>query len=218
MKRWQKITLAVVLAILAWVSVGFWIAGTADCVVRVSFTGLNNLFHVPYEYYAIRGGDAVRIPQCVAVFAAPGAVSGSKYEDEETVWWYAALIYMPRKEMFDESIYVGLKYPWISTDFSESHRVYYHRWSGAKRMPDDAQVVVIRQAAHYFHDGDKSDWSGMVTATGERTLTSFMFISNGDRLLVQHGGKCVYQPLADGTYQLLMECPKGGQFDYYWFP
>jgi len=25
----------------------------ANCVVRVSFTGLDNMFHIPYEHYAL---------------------------------------------------------------------------------------------------------------------------------------------------------------------
>lgn len=218
MKRWQKVTLALVLAVTVWVAVCFWIVGTADCVVRVSFTGLNNLFHVPFEYYVVRDGNSMQIPHLLAAFAAPEVVDGDQYEDEETAWWYAELIYMPRKEMFDESIYVGLQYPWIDTDFSASHRIYYHRWSGAKRMPDDVQEAVMRQATHYFHDGDKSDYVSLKPATGEKTLASFMFISNGDRLLIQRGGKQLYQPTSDGAFQLLMECPQGGQFDYYWFP
>lgn len=217
MKRWQKITLALVLAVTVWMVVGFWIVGTADCVVRVSFTGWNSLFHVPFEYYAVRDGHSLRIPHLLAVFAAPGVVGGDQYEEEETAWWYGELIFMPRKEMFDESIYVGLQYPWIDTDFSESHRIYYHRWSGAKRMPDDVQEAVMRQAMHYFHDGDSSDYVALKPATGEKTLAAYIFVSNGDRLLVYGGGQ-LYQPASDGSFQLLMECPKGGRFDYFWFP
>ena len=217
MKRWQKVTLVLLLAVTVWMVVGFWIVGTADCVVRVSFTGWNSLFHVPFEYYAVRDGHSLRIPHLLAVFAAPGVVGGDQYEDEETAWWYAELIFMPRKEMFDESIYVGLQYPWIDTDFSESHRIYYHRWSGAKRMPDDGQAAVMRQAMHYFHDGDSSDYVSLKPATGEKTLAAYIFVSNGDRLLVYGGGQ-LYQPVSDGSFQLLMECPKGGRFDYFWFP
>lgn len=217
MKRWQKVTLALLLAVTVWMAVGFWVVGTADCVVRVSFTGLNNIFHIPFEYYAVRDTDTVRVPYIVAVLAAPEAVTSSEYEDEETAWWYGEMIFMPRKEMFDESIYVGLQYPWIDTDFSESHRIYYHRWSGAKRMPDDGQAAVMRQAFHYFHDGDSSDYVSLKPATGEKTLASFMFVSNGENLLVEHGRK-LYMPMDDGTFQLIMECGKTGRFDYYWFP
>ena len=36
--------------------------------------------------------------------------------------------------------------------------------------------------------------------------------------LVQHQEDALYLPMPDGTFQLLMECPRGGQFDYFRFP
>jgi len=218
MKRWQKITLALLLAVTVWMAEGFWIVGTADCVVRVSFTGLNNIFHIPFEYYAVRGGDAARVPGWVMLFAGSDAITGSKYDDEVTTQWFVELIYMPRVELFDSGEFLGRHYSWLPTDFSESHRVYYHRWAGPKRNPDDETLAVMRQAAQTLHSGSRNTWSSMVNATGERTLTWFIFVSNGDSLLVQHREGGLYLPMEDGTFQLLMECPQGGQFDYYWFP
>lgn len=217
MKRWQKILLILVLAVTVWSAVGFWIVGTSDCVVRVSFTGLNNIFHVPFEYYAIRGDDAVRIPGWLVLLMNPEAAAGSKYDDQETTQWFAQMIYMPRAEMFEESIYVGLGYPWIDTDFSTAHRIYYHRWSGPSRVPDEQALAVMRRAFHDFHDGDPSDDVSLTTATGEKTLLSLMFVTDGSKLVVQRGRK-LYLPMEDGSFLEVMECDKYGQFDYYWFP
>jgi hypothetical protein len=214
MKRWQKITLALVLAVTVWMVVGFWIVGTADCVVRVSFTGLNNIFHVPFEYYVVRDGDAVRIPRWVAVFGAPEIISGSKYEDEHTAQWFTRLSYWKRygiDPLLDRS---G---SWLPTEFGEKYRIYYENWGGPKIDAGSDVQAVMQQAAQYFHDGDINKMSSF-GSTGERGLTWFIVVSNGERILVQHQEDALYLPVEDGTFRLLMECPKGGRFDYFWFP
>ena len=218
MKRWQKVALALVLAVTVWVAVCFWIVGTADCVVRVSFTGFSAIGHVPFEYYAVRGQDAVRIPQWIVVFSTPEAVSGSKYEDEVTTQWFTQLIYMPRTEMYEGEKFLYKNYPWLQTDFGEQYRVYYQNWGGPKIDAGTDVQAVMRQTAHEFHDGDPDNWCSMDNASGERGLTWFIVVSDGKQTLVQHQEDALYLPLEDGAFRLVMECPEDGQFDYYWFP
>ena len=217
MKRWQKITLALVLAVTVWMAVGFWVVGTADCVVRVTYTGFNAILRIPVEYYAVRGGDAVRVPILMALLAEPEAVSGSKYEDEVTSQWFVELIYMPRVEMFDGHKFLSRNDPWIPTEFGEKYRIYYENWGGPKIDAGSDVQAVMQRAAHHFHDGDINKMSSF-GSTGERGLTWFIIVSDGERILVQHQKEALYLPMADGSFQLLMECPQGGQFDYFWFP
>lgn len=214
MKRWQKITLALVLAVTVWLAVGFWIVGTADCVVRVSFAGFNAILRVPFEYYAVRGGDAVRVPTLVALLSQPEAVTSSKYEDEATSQWFARLSYWKR---YGIDPVLDRSGSWLPTEFGEKYRIYYQNWGGPKNDAGTDVQAVMRQAAHYFHDGDIDNMTSF-GSSGERGLTWFIVASNGERLLVQHQEDALYLSMPDGTFRLLMECPEGGQFDYYWFP
>ncbi len=214
MKRWQKITLALVLAVSVWMAVGFWIVGTADCVVRVSFTGFNAILRLPFEYYAVRGNDAVRIPALVAFLAEPEIVTGDKFEDEVTSQWFVRLSYWKR---YGLNLTLDENGSWLPTDFGEKHRIYYQNWGGPKNDAGTDVQMVMWHAAHYFHDGDINNMSSF-GSSGERGLTWFIVVSDGERILVQHQEDALYLPLADGTFRLLMECPRGGQFDYFRFP
>ena len=153
----------------------------------------------------------------VAFLAAPEAVTGSEYEDAVTTLWFTQLIYMPRTEMYEGEKFLYKNYPWLQTDFGEQYRVYYQNWGGPKIDAGSDVQAVMQQAAQHFHDGDINKMSSF-GSTGERGLTWFIVVSNGERILVQHQEDALYLPVEDGTFRLLMECPDGGQFDYYWFP
>ena len=218
MKKWIAIVLAVLVVLLgaaAWIGSYFLPVYAADCVVRVSFTGLSNIFH---EYYAVLGDRAVRVADWVVEDICPEAISGDKYKDTKTTQWITSLIYVPRAEMFDGEQFLYRNYPWLPTDFGEQYRVYYHNRGGPKNDAGPEVQTAMEQAARYFHDGDINNWSSMSNGTGDRELTWFIFVSDGNNLLVQLKEDALYLPNGDGTFQLLMECPAEGQFDYFWFP
>lgn len=218
MKKWIAIICAVVLALLFWAGAYFWPVWTADCVVRVSYTGFNGILHEPYEYYAVSGNDAVKVSEWVLQMAAPEAISGNKYKDQKTTQWITELIYMPRVDAFESKEFLQRNNPWLPTDFGENYRVYYHRWGGAERMPDEAEQALMVRAAETLHSGDIEDWSSMGAALGERGLTWFIVASNGEQVMLQHREERLYRIRDDGSLEAVMDCPQGGQFDYYWFP
>lgn len=220
MKKWFVILLVAVLVLAVVIGIGscYWPVWAADCIVRISYTGFAGLFHERYAYYAICGDNAVRVAPWVLEQLAPEAISGNKYKDTMvTHQWFAHLYYMPRVEMFNGDKFLSRNDPWMPTEFGEKYRVYYQGWSGTKIDAGTEVQAVMVDAAHYFHDGDINNMSSY-SYSGERGLTWYILVSNGEKLLLQHKEETLYRPLEDGTFQLLMECPPDGQFDYFWFP
>ena len=205
-----------VLAVVIGIGSCYWPVWAADCIVRISYTGFAGLFHERYAYYAICGDHAVRVAPWVLEQLAPEAISGSKYKDMETTQWFTRLMYVYDVSHFESKDFLQRNHPWLPTDFGERYRVYYHRWAGEERMPDAVQQAVLVHAAEKLHSGDIEDYSMMGGL--DRGLTWYILVSNGEKLLLQHKEETLYRPLEDGTFQLLMECPQDGQFDYFWFP
>lgn len=218
MKRWLPIFAAVLILLF----VGVWIGSyylpvmTADCIVRVSYTGFAQLIHPPYEYYAVCGTEAVPVSTWVLEQIAPEAISGSSFGDTAPTQWLAHLYYAHRASHFGANEFLERNDPWLPTDFGETYRVYYHHWHGADRMPEETELQMLVDAAHSLHTGDINDWS---SAGGPaRGLTWYILVSDGERHLLQHKEEALYLPLEDGTFAHIMDCPEDGQFDYYWFP
>ena len=83
-------------------------------------------------------------------------------------------------------------------------------------MPEEQEQKVLLDAAQTLHSGDINDWSS--TNGIDRGLTWYILVSNGDQMLLQMKEEQLYRPMADGSFELVMDCPESGQFDYYWFP
>ena len=217
-KYFPVIAVVLILALVVGICVGSYYLPvmTADCIVRVSYTGFAQLFNEPFVYYAICGTEAVRVSEKVVEQLAPKAISGSKYGDVSTAQWFERLIYVSHVKYFDYKDFLWRNDPWLATEFGEKYRVYYDHHAGGERMPNEKEQAVMLQAAQSMHSGDIDDWSS--GGSMERTLTWFILISNGEQMMLQHKEEALYRPMEDGTFELLMECPVGGQFDYFWFP
>lgn len=174
----------------------------------------------PFVFYVIRDGVAEPISQEQAKEIAPEAISASFYDEaEETVRWFAQLIYVPKAEDFDADNFTYRRESWLATDYGEQFRVYYSRWSGAQRDVHERATEVMLRGVYFFHDGNPDQWFGRDYSNGTRILTSFTVISNGDALLVSRQEEnAVYVPLEDGSFQLLLECPANSELEYVWFP
>ena len=219
MKKWLPLLAVVlILALVVGICVGSYYLPvmTADCIVRVSYTGFAQLFHEPFVYYAVCGNEAVRVSEQVVEQLEPKAISGSKYGDLSSTQWFTHLFYMKQPIGFQSKKFLYGDNPWLPTNFGESYRVYYDHWGGAERMPDEQEQQVLVDAAQTLHSGDINDFSS--TDGIYRGLTWYILVSNGEHMLVQLKEEALYRPMEDGTFELLMECPVGGQFDYFWFP
>lgn len=216
MKKWLAILLALVLAVTVWIGSYYLPVWTADCIVRVSYTGFNALFREPYAYYAVCGDNAVCISPWVLEQIAPEAISRSVYNDVSSTQWFAHLYYAHRVPYFQAKEFLDRNDPWLPTKFGENYRVYYDHWHGAERLPDEREQQVLVGAAETLHSGDINDWS---SAGGPaRGLTWYILVSNGEKQLLQLKEEALYLPMEDGTFRHIMDCPEGGQFDYFWFP
>lgn len=209
--RGRVIAAILVLLIITGLLMSVWYVGTSECVVRVSFTGVNNMFHVPYEYYAIHGTAVVRIPGWLARLACPPAVSDSIYDDMDTSHWYGELIYAQEHSRFSDDYY-----SYEETDFGEDYRLKYSNWTSNTDNPEDEDVEIMRRAAQTLHSGDIEDWTSY--GDGITGLTWFRFVRHGEQFLAAREGKFLYLAMEDGTFHMLMECPQNGQFDYFYFP
>lgn len=215
--RGKIIAAAVAIVVIAGLLGGMWFVGTSDCIVRVSFTGWNNMFHVPYEYYAIHGTEVVRIPGLFMQLACPNAVSNSHYDETDAASrWLTELLYTEDPAVYDT--FTGAASPWTSSEYGENYRVYYNSWNGNGIAPGEDAIELMRRAAHTFHNGDPDVFSMISSLEGYRTLTWFVVNQCGDMTLLEHEGESLYLSMGDGTFQLLMECPDYGDFDYFYFP
>lgn len=181
----------------------------ADCVVRVSFTGLDNMFHIPYEYYALNDRRAVRVPGFLAE-AALGADTDERtiYDDTETAYWFATLQY-GKDELTSDSK------PHLGTSFGTDYWLVYENWTRSTPAPGEEDIALMLRAAESLHNGDLENW--VWQGGGATGLTSFMVIRNGDQYLLEENGQRLLLPLENGSFRKMMDCPKGGHFDCWFF-
>ena len=216
MKKWLALGLALVLILVLWIGSYVLPVTMADCIVRVHYTGLAMLSYGGDAYYAICGNHAIRVSEQVLEQLAPKVLSGSKYGDLSSTQWFARLHYVPYLSYFQSEHFLHRNYPWLATEFGEKYRVYYHHWTGAERTPNEKEQQVLLNAAQTLHSGDIDDYT---SSNGiERGLTYYVLISNGEQMLLQHEGEGLYRPMEDGTFELIMKIPNGGDLEYIWFP
>jgi len=180
----------------------------ADCVVRVSFTGLDNMFHIPYEYYALEDDRAVRVPGFLAK-AILGADTEERtiYDDTETAYWLATLQYGKDPLTSDK--------PHLETSFGPGYWLVYENWTDMTPAPGEEDIAFMGRAAENLHDGDLENW--VWQGGGATGLTSFMIIRNGEQYLLIENDRRLLLPLEDGSFRKIMDCPEGGDFDCWFF-
>ena len=182
---------------------------TSPFIVRVGFRGLENLFHVPNEYYAISDFGTHRISGILAKAILGEEIENRKiYDDTETRYWFASLEYAPDGTSFTQG-------DWIETKFGGDYRLLYNNWTRNTPAPNENDLKVMLSAAESLHSGAPEEWSWQ--GGGTIGLTSFMLIKNGnDYLLVQDDNQ-LFHVSENGSFKHLMERPKRGSFDYYIF-
>jgi len=213
MSRWKKPVLAA-LAVILLICGGMFVRQatallSAHCVARVSFTGLNSLFHSPYEYYALDRNSAVQVPRFMIDLLHREALEREIFSDTNTSYWFVELEYAPDGQSFTTS-------DALSSAFGPKYRVVYNDWTQNSGNPDTDDLAVMRQAADTLHSGDPEDW--VWEGDGARGLTSFILIRHEDHYLLQHEDTQLLSVSDDGAFRPMMDVPEGGTFDYFFFP
>jgi len=213
MSRWKKPVLAA-LAVILLICGGMFVRQatallSAHCVARVSFTGLNSLFHSPYEYYALDRNSAVQVPRFMIDLLHREALEREIFSDTNTSYWFVELEYAPDGKSFTD---VGA----LSSGFGSMCRVVYNEWTLQSGEPDIGDLAVMRRMTEALHDGDPADW--VWEGTGSRGLTNFLLIRHEDHYLLQHEDTTLFALSAEGQLTELMAVPEGGTFDSYFFP
>lgn len=186
-------------------------AQNADYIVRVAFWGLENMFHAPYEYYAVCLGRPCKVSErMVKERFGEETEQRSIYEDEDTSYWFAELEYAE-----DGNYYFNNGEPYIEPSFGEPYRLFYSSWTSRSGEPDSADLRTMLQAAEKLYDGELSNWESKQGDT--LGLVSFMLIRNGDTRLIEDN-RVLMVASPSGDMKKVMDVPSGGQFDYYFFP
>ena len=181
----------------------------ADCVMRVSFTGLDNMFHTRYEYYALDDHGAVRIPGfLVKADLGKDAEERTIYDNDGTAYWFVIL-------QFGKDELTADSKPHLVTSFGPDYWLVYDNWTRSTPAPGDDDLAFMLRAAEALHDGDLENrvWEG----GGAVGLASFMVIRSGNQYLLIENDQRLLLPLEDGSLRELMDCPKGGHFDCWFF-
>ena len=210
MRTWKK-RLLLILVVLAALGgalflrqmVALW---QADCVVRISCTGLDNMFHLPYEYYALGRTGAIRVPESLARGTC-GDFETQGYLHKnggETAYWFAELVYAENADDFSTGT-------WTETDFGDQYRLFYHPWNPNTPQLSREDLALLRRAAEVLHSGDPTEWKWQ--GGGETGLVYFLLARGGDgRLLIQNDRYLLF-PTEDGGFRRVMEVPKRGELD-----
>lgn len=210
-KKWKHLRLLIVvlLLVIALLLLRFlWALWGVNCVVRVSFTGLDNMFHVPYEYYALDEHGAIRLPGfLVKTTLGADAEERSIYDDSETAYWFATLQY-------GKDVTYGNQ-PYLDTSFGPNYWLLYDNWTRDTSEPGPEDIALMLRAAESFHNGNLENW--VWQGGGAIGLASFMVIRNGDQYLLVENDNRLLMPLENSGFQKIMDCPEGGHFDCWFF-
>ena len=191
-------------------------AKNADYIVRISFTGVENLFHDRYEYYSINGNKATNVSQYMKKFVDKEKLESIDiYKDEETKYLFLEVDYTPQD---DENGYyntraVNNKYlsDWIDTKLGNQYRVMIDNWTNSTGAPDADNIAAANLAIQELGNHDIDEYY----RTHEIGNISFLLIHNKDRYLIEFYDT-LYEIKGNSLIEI-MECPERGNFDYWYF-
>ncbi len=179
----------------------------ADCVVRIAFRGLENMFHWPYEYYALDGGTAVRIPCFMMKELDPDPRSTGNWGSTDICFWYTELIRSDSPDSFASG-------GWLESTLGPEWRIRCSSRSSSSRDPGEEELAFLCRTVEALHAGDPD---GLEWADRSSTCTTgFLTIRRGNITYLEDDGRLLL-PLKDGSFLKLMDCPEGGVYDFWLF-
>ena len=191
----------------------------ATVVLRYSFTGLENMFHAPYEYYAVAGPFRAKVPKGMVEIWFPDCdMEKSIYDDEENQYYFVQLQYSAKGEALFGKDTIPLSY-------GREYVLAYDEWTRkSKAMSEKAKETALR-AMEQLYDfdrgfsedrGDRWVWS----SGGNYGLEDFMLVTHGemeDRCILNTSAEDAVYFLDGQQLVRIMKVPEGGSWDYAYF-
>lgn len=189
----------------------------ADMVVRVGYTGLDNLFHERYGYYAVTGSRHVKVaPVLVQRLHPEWDLEESVYDDEEKNYYFVQLQYCPDGEpqFQTETIDIGQDREYVVT-----YREWTRKSEAMEEGVKDLAVQVIMQnydfSVPYEPDDENVNW--IWSGGGDYGLDSFMLVTEKgvtDRGILYSDYSNRVRCIRDGEVYDLMDVPEKGQVEF----
>ena len=189
----------------------------ADMVVRVGYTGLDNMFHSRYDYYAVAGDRHVKVsPKLIQRLYPDWDLEESLYDDTEKNYYFVQLQYCPDGEpqFKKDTIDIGQDREYVVT-YSEWTRKSDAMEEGVKEMA--AQVILHNHdfTAPYEPDNVNVNW--IWSSGGDYGLDSFMLVAEKgvtDRAILYSDYSNRVRCIRDGEIHDLMDIPEKGQVEF----
>ena len=221
--RIKKILLTVIASLVALFALvwlyKFIVLSFATVVIRYSFTGLENMFHAPYEYYAVAGPFHAKVSKAMVETWYPDCdMEKSIYDDEENQYYFVQLQYSrDGRPKYDEDT--------ISLPYDREYVLTYNKWvRKSKDMSEKAQQTAL-QAIEQLYDFDKGfskdqedPW--IWNSGNYYGLESFILITHGDaedRCVLNTSAEDAIYTFDDGHLVKIMKVPNEGSWDYAYF-
>lgn len=187
-----------------------YMAKNADLFVRFDFTGIENMFHTKYEYYAVAGNKSAKIPKRYVPDGILNSYVGTIYDDSSSDYWYVELA-----KIKEDYPYKGDWYE--KSTLGDGMYLMWSNWTNETHNPEEKEIEIFRSTADFLHNNNPDSWV-WEDGGGNRGLKAFMLIRNSGRyLVIDEKENCLYK--LDENHKLLkiMKPPRGGDFNYYWF-
>ncbi len=197
-------------------AVRFYVLITGTNVIRISFTGLENMFHAPYEYYVSNGYLKAKVPKALVTWRFQDYsddLSIYNHDENRTIWYFVQIQYSPvSKPLFKTDCMIPL-------NEDGTYLLTYEKWNAShaeSHIPVsselEAQFLSVAHAKYDTQkavDPDEANWYG----GGNIGVMSFMLIPNGEQSMVELDQEELYT-LKNGKLHKIMNIPKRGNLDY----
>ena len=192
-----------------------FIAG-ADMVIRYGFTGLENMFHPRYLYYAVIGSSATWVPaEIVNAFHPDWDLEKSLYDDQDDNCYYVSIQYSP------DGIH-DIKTPVIDIGGGDKFILTYRDWTNESDPLSPQMLELLRNTIidnYDFDDYSIDEDEGWVWRTGSTYgLDGFIMISPkgvNDRAVLDSDDKI--NLIKNQRLSKIMNCPQNGRCGYIYF-
>lgn len=185
-------------------------ARKADYFVRIAYTGVENMFHDRYEYYAIVEDRSVLIPEKYVPDNILYSYVGTLYDDTQSDYWYVQLVECDR-----EYPYKGDGYE--KSTLGDGMYLTWSRWTKNTQDPEEKELEIFRSTAEFFQNSSPDSWV-WEDGKGNRGLKAFMLVRNNGRyLIVDEKKHYLYKLDPNGNLSKIMVCPDRGDYNYFWF-
>lgn len=154
--------------------ISMYYANHADYTVRVSFTGLQNMFHDRYEYYAVKDDRKYDISDYIQKYLgdAENLTEFDKYKDADTNYWYMSGMEDSRQNKYDVS-----KWTNVSRDETEEEHKAHSSMLDKYGVPIDSGIMLINHGDFYLVE--TKDALYRCKSLGDIDLIKIMDLPNG---------------------------------------